>query len=427
MKLRGTILSLIEATNNSLEIEKYLEIFRKNQSKGFSLLIQEIKSSVSETIKHLLQAEITLFLNSNKQLSNRFNGYHPPRSYTIKGLGEIQVKVPKDRNGKFNSNIIPKYERIDPRLEADMAVLHLAGLSTRTLSMISKRLLGVKVNKDMVTSSLDVIKDEAEKWLERPLNEEFWALIIDGTFFSIQRKGSIQKEPMLVVLGIGKNNCKSLLSISSGTRDNVSCWKAVFKDLKERGLCGDSVKVGVMDGLPGLEKLFKEEFSNSSTSRCWRHAAENIMAKVPKRFEKAFKLMLDKVMYAESREDALEAFNELKTTMNKDGLRAVNCLEKNLESLLNHFNFDPGYRLTLRTTNSIERVNKELKRRYRAMGSIGESSLRVLMAFTSLRLQMAWQSRPVNSKAIQNLRNLNGPATTANAIERTIEELNISN
>jgi putative transposase len=229
-------------------------------------------------------------------------------------------------------------------------------------------------------------------------------LYIDGTTFRIQRRGSTEREPMLIVLGVTEDNHKSILAIEPGTRENVNCWKAVFSELKRRGLDAKAVRIGVMDGLPGLERLFGDEFTNAAVGRCWVHAMKNACAKTPARLRKPFKLLANKVMYAASEDDARKAFVELKEAMNRDAQRAVECLNKDLDALLLHYRFDKRLWVALKTTNAIERVHKEFKRRTKSMETIGESTLTSILAFTALRLEWGWSKYRVDSKALDNLR-----------------------
>lgn len=379
------------------EAREVVKQFAENRLVAMESFVEGIKKAAEETLDNILRSEIDLFLGRPEEKENKRNGYKE-RDYTFKGLGTLRVKVPVDRKRKFNSVVIPKREKIDPRLTEDIAALHLAGLSTRTLSFMSKRILGLEVCPKTITNSLSLISENAEKWLTRPLQgKKYWALIVDGTNFNVRRRGSVEKEPSLVVIGIDEFNRKSILAIEPGTRDDIHSWKSVFRSLKERGLDGQFVKLGLMDGLPGLENLFQNEFSNSKTQRCWFHALQNILAKAPKRLVEPLHQLCSKIMYAKSKEDALTLFCELKQTMNQDAQRAVHCLEKDLDSLFAFFEFDPSLWLTLRTTNSIERINKEFKRRTKSMESLGEMTLKNVLAFTALRLEMGWQRRSIDT------------------------------
>jgi len=300
-----------------------------------------------------------------------------------------------------------------------MAVLHLAGLSKLTLAMVSKRILGVEVGKDTVSNSLDSVREKALGFLTRSLKgKRYPVLFIDGTNFKVQRRGSTEKEPSLVVLGLDERHCYSVLAIEPGTKDDADCWRAVFSSLRERGLEMGHVRLGVMDGLSGLENAFRENFPKAITGRCWVHAMRNALSKTPARLREAFKALAHRTMYAASEDAARIAFQELKGAMGSDAERAVRCLEKDLESLLAHYRFEKKLWRGLKTTNPIERVNKELKRRTKSMETLGEKTLDVLMAFTAIRLEFGWQTTPVDSARLDGLKGVKH-----NSIESTMDTL----
>lgn len=389
------------------ELKTALEAFGQNRLRAIEAVLDEARSSVGSFLNQLLSAEMTVFLGQPEQTDNKRNGYYE-REYTFKGLGTVRVKMPIDRRRRFNSSIIPKHERMDPRLTEDLAALHLAGLSTRMLAVMGQRILGVEVSHQTISAALPILAGEATKWLKRPLTKRYWALIVDGSYFNIRRRGSVEKEPALVVLGIDESNRRSILAIEPGQRDNADTWRSLFRDLKARGLAGDAVKIGVMDGLPGLETVFREEFPLSVTGRCWFHAKSNALAKTPKRLTAPFEKLLQRVMYAPSEDAAREAFTALKEAMGADAERAVACIEKDLDSLVSHYRFPERLWRALKTTNAVERIHKEVKRRARAMEAMGETTLSTLVAFTALRLEMKWQHRPIDSYETKQLRGKGG-------------------
>ncbi len=125
--------------------------------------------------------------------------------------------------------------------------------------------------------------------------------------------------------------------------------------------------------------------------------------KSPARYRDAFKLMTAKVMYASSEDAARKAFAALETAFGNDAQRAVACLKKDLDSLLVHYRFDERFWRALKTTNAIERLNKEFKRRTKSMETVGESTLQVILAFTALRLEAGWRMHAIDSRALENL------------------------
>jgi transposase-like protein len=246
------------------ELVRAVEVFKENPRLAFEEISNEIKKSISETFNKLLQTEFDLFLGNPDQSSNKRNGFSE-REFALKGVGCLKLRMPIDRESNFKSVIIPKNAQIDLRLKEDLAVLHLAGISNRTLSLISRRILGVKISPQTVHNSLALLEDKALKWMDRSIDKKYWALFIDGTNFKTQRRGSTEKEPTLVVLGIDDRNTFSILALQPGQKDDASSWGTVFDDLIKRGLDPKFVQIGIMDGLPGLEKKFKEYFTKALT------------------------------------------------------------------------------------------------------------------------------------------------------------------
>lgn len=384
------------------ELKKAVDGFKESRIKMLNELQSEFKTSVADTLNQLLNAEMALFLGEPEQQDNKRNGFQI-KEYALKGVGSIQLKVPADRKRRFSSAIVPKRERIDPRLKEDMAALHLAGLSTRTLSLMSERILGIEVSHQTISESLPMLSEHAQKWLTRPIEGDWWALIVDGTNFKVRRRGSVEKEPMLVVLGIDEKNRRSILAIEPGHRDSADCWKSVFRELKSRGLDSSKVQIGVMDGLPGLESVFADEFPHSVTARCWFHALQNVLAKAPKRLKEPLHILAKKVMYADSEASARAAFLELERAMSGECERAVRCLSKDLDSLVSHYRFPQRVQSALKTTNAVERIHKEFKRRSRAMEGMSEMTLATLVAFTALRLEMGWRRRAIDTYEVSHL------------------------
>lgn len=288
-------MGIIKVEVNLPELKEAITSLEQGRRKFFEMLAVEVKAAAASAIEQVLDSEITFFLGKESEKDNKRNGYKT-RQYALKGIGGITFRMPKDRKSRFESEFIPAHEQVDPRLKEDLAVLHLAGISTRDLEMMSRRILGIEVSKQSVSNSLEQIEEKAVEWLTRPINGKYWALYIDGTNFKVQRRGSTEREPSLVVLGIDDTNRKSILAIEPGTKDNVDAWRAVFSELVKRGLKTECVRIGIMDGLPGLENLFRQTFPKAVTARCWVHALKNTLAKTPARLRMAFKELVTSVI-----------------------------------------------------------------------------------------------------------------------------------
>jgi len=354
-------------------------------------VVTEMRAGVRDVLERVMNAELELFLGRGEE-------------YGIKGVGTVKLRVPRDRAGRFSSNVVPAYRRYDVATEKDIALLNLSGLSTRMLAQMSGHLLGIRVSANEVSNALHTIIPAAKAFLSRPLGERKWMyLYVDGTNFRV-RRSTVDIEPTLVVLGVDETGRKSVLSMVQGDKDSRPAWEAVFVDLKERGLDGSCVRAGIMDGLPGLGDAFREAFPTAKVLRCWVHRARNVMPLVPRRYQLAFQPMWNAVAYAESLDAARVAFEKLKTSWTKDAGDAVARMERDLDALLAHYEFPREHWEALRTTNPIERVNKEFKRRSKAMEVVSPDGLKPLLAFTAIRLEYGWAQTPITSNKLRRLK-----------------------
>jgi putative transposase len=200
------------------------------------------------------------------------------------------------------------------------------------------------------------------------------------------------------------------LAVQSGDKESATTWRELFKDIKRRGLDPGRVVLGIMDGLPGLEKVFLEEFPNARVQRCQIHVSRNVLAKVPRKLKKTIADEVRSIFYASSKKKALGFFEQFKSRWQKELPSAVKCLENSLESCLTYLRFPEEEWICLRTTNVIERVNKEFKRRTKSMEIVaGESSCYTLLSFICLKMELRWRSKPIG-KVAENLPFLKGLA-----------------
>jgi putative transposase len=206
-----------------------------------------------------------------------------------------------------------------------------------------------------------------------------------------------------VVLGVDEGGFKSVLAMVQGDRDSRAAWEMVFSELKRRGLDASAVEFGITDGLPGLADAFREAFPKARVARCWVHKARNVMPRVARRYQAEFQADWDRVQYAEDLGSARASFEALRGRWQKPCEDAVASMERDLAELLVHDEFPKEHWDALRTTNPIERVNKEFKRRSRSMETIGPDGLKTLLAFTALRLEFGWMHASITASNLRHL------------------------
>ena len=283
-------------------------------------------------------------------------------------------------------------------------MMFLTGISTRTLSMMSERLIGRRVSPTEVSNANKELIGAVEAWRERDLsNESFKYMFLDGVNFDMRIDGSIEKVPVLVAIGVTERGFKKVLGFQAGDKESAPTWREFIKDLKRRGLSSKDMVLGIMDGLPGLEKVFKEEFPKAKVQRCQVHVSRNVLAKVPRKLKKAVGDDLRSIFYASSKKKAIQFFGLFKEKWEKELPSAVKCLENSIDACLTFFICPEEEWISLRTTNIIERLNKEFKRRTKPMEIVaGESACYMLLAFISLKMEMHWIANPIG-KVGQNL------------------------
>ena len=391
MKMEITIAEVFDLIN---------EIRHKPESL-FEMIRANVQETVGQYLSALMDAELTQFLGRERyerveQNSNHRNGSYG-RKFTLKGIGEVGLKVPRDRNGEFSPEVIPRSKQYEDSLREDLCAMFLAGVSTRTLSLMSERLIGRRISAGQVSKVSQELTRAVEEWRERDLSRESIKYIfVDGTHFAMRISGSIEKVPVLVTVGVTGDNHRTVLGLQAGDKESASNWREFFKDLKRRGLKGETVTLGIMDGLPGLERVFKEEFPKARVQRCQLHVARNVLAKVPRKLKKAVADELRSIFYASSRKNALAFFKQFKVNWEKDLPSAVKCLENSLDACLTYLHFPKEEWICLRTTNVIERVNKEFKRRTKPMEILaGERSCYMLLAFVCLKMEITWRAKPI--------------------------------
>ena len=393
---------MMEFHVNLAEVKDFIKGIAESSGKIFNMVRFNVKESVGQYLTDLMNAELTFYIgreryerNDNNVVNYRNGGYN--RHFTLKGIGEVRVKVPRDRNGEYKTSVLPRSRQYEDQIREDISVMFLTGVSTRTLSLMSNRLVGRSLSHEEVSKANLTLTEGVEKWRNRDLSKESVKyLFLDGVIFDMRIGGGVEKVPVLVAIGVTEAGHKLVLGLQSGDKESASCWREFIRDLKRRGLEGSKVTLGIMDGLVGLEKVFQEEFPNSKTQRCQVHVARNVLAKVSRSHKKAVADDLRSIFYASSKGKALQFYDEFKDTWQKEFPSAVKSLENSIDSCLTFFSFPEEEWISLRTTNIIERLNKEFKRRTKPMEIVaGENSCYRLLAFISLKMELAWRATPV--------------------------------
>jgi putative transposase len=379
------------------EVKEIIKSLPEQPEPFFEMMRFEIQQAVTAYLGAVMRAELSDWLGRERYARshgevNHRNGFYP-RHFAIKGVGNVHLLVPRDRRGNFQSQVLPRYRRYEQEISRDLSLMFLCGISTRSLSAISLRLLGRKISPAEVSEANRELVEAVEKWRMRDLSaESIRYLFIDGVNFRMR----VEIVPVLVAIGVTEKGQKLVVGLQTGDKESAAGWREFFRDLKQRGLDGSQVTLGIMDGLTSLETVFREEFPQATTQRCQVHVARNVLAKVPRKLKAEVAADIRPIFYAPSRQQAMEAFGRFREKWQGVVPSAVGSLERSLEACLTFFNFPVEQWVSLRTTNLIERLHKEFRRRTRPMEILpGEAACYRLLAFISLKMELHWRSTPV--------------------------------
>lgn len=366
-----------------------------------------VLEKIQRWVNGLLEGELTEHLGraryerSEQPGENSRNG-HRPRRLNLWGLGPVPLAVPRDRAGTFQSQVLPARRGQDEALEALVAECFLAGLSTRDLARITEKHLGKRYDSKQVSRLVERASQELEVWQRRSLADRAYKMLfVDGTNIQVRIKGRVERLAFCVVLGLSETaQVLEVLGVMMGDREQVALWEQLFQDLADRGLAMEAVELGIMDGLPGLETAFTRAFPRAQTQRCQKHAAGNALRRVAKADRETFHRELNQIFYGPSEAEARKAFHTLKAQWGRTYPGAVSVIERDLDALVRFFQFDATYWASIRTTNPIERLNKEIKRRTNAMEVTGgESSTYRVITYVAMTMEYQWRFHPVTQWA----------------------------
>ena len=374
------------------QAKAFLEKGRRGAGEQVRSLSLWAQRFVKEGFEGLLEMELSLVLERDVDagIANTRNGYRC-RTLALAGLGDLPLRIPRDRRSHYPSAFLPFRKRRTQEFEAMAAEMFLAGLSTRDVSRVVEKHFGSRFDSKEVSRMVAPTSEELDAFRRRDLSATTYRfLYLDGAYFAVRRGKTVERLPFLAVIGVRTDDEKmEVLAIEMGDREQKSVWSELFQDLIRRGLDPEAIELGIMDGLAGLESAFCAAFPNARTQRCQVHAKRNAIKQVSKKDRDAFRKDLDAVFYAKTEAKARKPFVALGSNWKSQYPTAVEVIARDLDSLLRFFGWEERYWPSLRTTNPIERVNKEFKRRTKAMEITGgENTTYRLRAYVALTMNL---------------------------------------
>ncbi|MEE8434763.1 MAG: IS256 family transposase [bacterium] len=352
-----------------------------------SIFLQESREAVAEVLHGRMVARISAHLEHCKErgIEDRRNGSYKRR--LLMGAGDLELKIPRTRTYD-PVEILERYSRRAPQVEAPILAAFVLGLSTRKVGKALLQFLGESVNSATVSKEAKQLDAEVASYQRSKLEDRYRVLMFDGVVLSRKTGAGAIRRPVLVALGIRPDGNKEVIDFRLGAGESQNAWEAFLNDLYNRGLEGNQVELIVSDGGAGLLAALPLVFPHLPVQRCWAHKMRNALDKCRKVDREAMKNDLRKIMNAPNHTKSRSAAGLFAKNRDKDYPEAVVCLAGGMDALLAHYIFtEQKWRQASRSTNVIERYFVEVRRRTRPMGVMADraSKSRILYAvFTGI-------------------------------------------
>ena len=342
-----------------------------------------LKALMKQALEEVLEVEMSDCLGASPwERAEGRQGYRA--GYYGRGLitriGKLELRVPRDRNGEFSTALFERYARSEKALVAALAEMYVQGVSTRKVKAITEELCGHSFSASAISAINKGLDEALQKFAQRRLEEPYPYLILDARYEKVREAGVIRSRAVLIAIGINWEGQRQVLAVELAHRESASSWKDFLLRLKERGLSG--VEFVVSDDHAGLKRAIGEVLSEAVWQRCYVHFLRNALDYLPR---KADDDCLQELRWLYDRRDVAEAQRDLAGWLAKwQGKypKLADWVEDNLAETLTFYRLPRQHHKHMKSTNMLERLNEEIKRRTRVVRIVPNANacLRLILA-----------------------------------------------
>jgi putative transposase len=383
-------------------------VFRLSQPETFpDPLTEVLRDGARALLAQAIEAEVAALLSvhadkltdDGRQRLVRHG--HLPEREIMTGIGPVAVRCPRVRDRvsegseriRFSSAILPPYARRSKSLEVLIPILYLKGVSTGDFEEALVALLGKEaggLSASTIARLKDAWSDEHAHWSKRDLSTKHYVYLwVDG--IHVQARLEDAAQCLLVIIGATPEGKKELVGLIDGVRESAQSWKELLLDLKRRGLA-IGPELAVADGALGFWQAIEEVWPKTCGQRCWVHKTANVLNKLPKSQQSKAKRALQEIWMAETKKDALMAFDALIETWGAKYDKAVECLTKDRDALLAFYDFPAEHWKHLRTTNVIESSFATVRHRtVRSKGCLSNKTALAMIFKLAQAAERSWR------------------------------------
>jgi putative transposase len=342
-----------------------------------------IRAVVRAALQEVLEAEMTEALSADKGERTTSRGGYRSGYYgrtLITRVGKLELRVPQDRDGRFSTELFERYQRSERALVAALAEMYVQGVSTRKVKAITEELCGHSFSASSISTINRRLDESLAQFAARQLSEAFPYLIVDARYEKVREAGVITSQAVLIAIGIDWDGRRQVLGVELAHRESRSSWRDFLLGLRERGLAG--VEFVVADDHAGLKAAIREVLPEAAYQRCYVHFLRNALDYVPRKVDddclQELRWIYDRRNLAEARADLAAWIGKWQAKYAK----LVTWVEENIEETLTFYRLPRQHHKHLKSTNMLERLNEEIKRRTHVVRIFpnAESCLRLVRA-----------------------------------------------
>ena len=319
---------------------------------------------VAEALQDVLEAEMTDAIGAEKgertaTRRGHRSGYYRRTLHTR--VGTVELRVPQDREGNFRTELFERYQRSEKALVAALAEMYVQGVSTRKVAAITAELCGHEFSASAISSVVAKLDVQLNEFATRPLEEDYPYLILDARYERVREGGVVRSQAVLVAIGVSWDGRRSVIGVELATRESRASWREFLQGLRARGLRG--VELVVSDNHEGLKAAIREILTEAVWQRCYVHFLRNALEYLPRRGDDD---CLMELRWLYDRRTVEEARADLAAWLAKWSAKYARLcawVEESIEETWSFYALPPSHRKHLKSTNMLERLNEEFKRR----------------------------------------------------------------
>jgi putative transposase len=323
-----------------------------------------IKKLLKLSIENILDAELTEHLGYPKHSpvgNNSGNSRNGNSTKTLKNdHGEIEIKVPRDRNGEFDPVLIKKYDRTIGPIEDKIISMYAKGMSTRDIQSHVEEIYGIEISPTMVSNITDKILDTVKQWQNRPLEKLYPIVFFDAIHYKVRDDGKVLTKAAYTCLAIDLEGRKDLLGLWVGQSEGAHFWLNIMTELKNRGV--EDILIACVDGLKGFPETINTVFPKTAVQLCIIHMVRNTLKRISFKERKLFMGCLKKVYTAPTEEAALMEMNNLEVSWGKRYSGAIKLWRDNWSNAMTYMAYPKELRKIIYTTNAVEALHRQFRK-----------------------------------------------------------------